>query len=248
MSNCHFAGKEIGCISTKGENEDRVDGILGAAARLIIHYGYDKTTMGDIAKEAGIGRGLVYLHFKNKDEIFEALLAREFQKYVQAWLEHIEQDPKGGTIGGIYRSVLYAINANPFMAAIVKQDRHILGNYLRKPHNMLVSLQSPSMWKDFLIAMQKVGAIRQDVNLEVMEYIMDMLSYGLVGLVEIKKTEDTPPFEEVMETIATMLDRTLTPKDGSNNEAGKALIRQLAAAARAQFEQSQKQTKKPENG
>lgn len=83
-----------------------------------------------------------------------------------------------GTIGGIYRSVLYAINANPFMAAIVKRDSHILGNYLLKPNNMLVNLQSPSMWKNFLLAMQKAGAIRQEVNLEVMEYVVVLQNRG----------------------------------------------------------------------
>jgi AcrR family transcriptional regulator len=223
--------------SNKAENEVRVNTILEATAKLIIQQGYDKTTIGDIARKAGISRGLVYLHFKNKDEIFEALLAQEFLKYAQTWLEHIEQDPRGGTIGGIYRSVLYAISSNPFMAAIVKRDPHIMGNYLRKPNNILVTLQSPSPVKSFLEAMQQAGAIRQDINLVVMEYIMDVLSYGLAGLVEFKKPEDIPPFDEQLEAIATMLDRTLTPEDGGNTEAGKALILQLANTAKAQFEQ-----------
>lgn len=223
---------------TKAETEVRTNTILEAFAKLIIQQGYDKTTMGDIAKKAGISRGLVYLQFKNKDEIFEALLGQEFLKYAQTWLEHIEQDPRGGTIGGIYRSVLYALNSNPFMSAIVKRDPQILGNYLRKPNNMLVNLQSASLWRTFLLEMQKAGAIRQDIDVAVMEYIMDVLSYGLVGLVEFKKPEDIPPFDDQLEAIATMLDRTLTPEDGGNSEAGKALIHQLANTARAQFEQA----------
>ena len=43
-----------------------------------------------------------------------------------------------------------------------------------------------------------------------------------------------------METIADMLDRILTPENGGNSEAGKAVIRQLAASVQQQFIQLEK--------
>lgn len=45
------------------------DAILRAAWKLIRHYGYTKTTIQDIAREAGIGKGTVYLSFSSKSEI-----------------------------------------------------------------------------------------------------------------------------------------------------------------------------------
>ena len=47
--------------------------VLQTAARLLRHYGPMKTTIADIAREAGIGVGSVYLEFCSKDEIVEAL-------------------------------------------------------------------------------------------------------------------------------------------------------------------------------
>jgi hypothetical protein len=44
-----------------------------------------------------------------------------------------------------------------------------------------------------------------------------------------------------MEAIAGMVDRLLTPEDGGNVEAGKAVIRQLAASSRDHFEQMNNQ-------
>ena len=102
------------------ENEDRANRILDAAVKLIVHYGYDKTTVSDIAKEAGISKGAVYLHFESKDALFEALLIREMKNYAEAWLEGIESDPKGGTIGGMYKSMMYAIQRNPFVADLLR--------------------------------------------------------------------------------------------------------------------------------
>jgi hypothetical protein len=40
-----------------------------------------------------------------------------------------------------------------------------------------------------------------------------------------------------MEALGDMMDRLLTPEDGGNREGGKAVIRQIAANARAQFDQ-----------
>ncbi len=53
-------------ISTK---EEVRDAILDATERLLTRYGYRKMTVEDIAREAGIGKGTVYLHFSSKEEI-----------------------------------------------------------------------------------------------------------------------------------------------------------------------------------
>jgi TetR/AcrR family acrAB operon transcriptional repressor len=223
------------------DNEVREQRILDAMAALIMRQGYDKTTMSDIAHEIGVSRGIVYLHFESKEQLFEALVYREVQQYAQTWLEHIEGDPRGGTIGGIYRAVLYAINSRPFMAAMMRRDRHVIGGYLRKPDNLFASMQSSSLWPDTLRAMQEVGAVRKDVDAAVMAHIMDLLSYGLVSVTDFKNPDDIPPIDAVMEAIADMMDRVLTPEDGGNSEAGKAIIRQLAETSRVHFEAMKQQ-------
>lgn len=50
--------------------------ILDAADRRFRHYGYRKTTVEEIAQEAGLSRGTVYLYFGSKDELALAWIAR----------------------------------------------------------------------------------------------------------------------------------------------------------------------------
>ena len=45
------------------------DAILDATDRLLARYGYRKMTVEDIASEAGIGKGTIYLHFSSKEEV-----------------------------------------------------------------------------------------------------------------------------------------------------------------------------------
>ena len=45
------------------------DAILDATDRLLARYGYRKMTVEDIASEAHIGKGTIYLHFASKEEV-----------------------------------------------------------------------------------------------------------------------------------------------------------------------------------
>ncbi|MFK7800532.1 MAG: TetR/AcrR family transcriptional regulator [Anaerolineae bacterium] len=221
--------------SQKTNNPERETRILDAAANLFVHYGYDKTTVSDIAKAAGVSKGAIYLHYDSKDALFEGLLIRETMTYQEHWLDLIGADPKGGTIGSMYKNILYALNASPFMAAMFKQDSRILGSYLRKPDN-LFRKQDQSTRFTFVKMMQDAGAMRSDFDPKIIAHIMDMLAYGLVAMDEIKDKSLIPPLDDLIEGIAELMDRALTPQDGGDNEAGKAVVNQIYEMGKAQFE------------
>ncbi|WP_420627623.1 TetR/AcrR family transcriptional regulator [Candidatus Leptofilum sp.] len=228
---------------TKSENEERRQRILDVAANLIVHYGYDKTTVSDIAREAGISKGAIYLHFDSKEALFEGLIVREMERYTAVWLSRLEADEQGGTIGSMYKNSLYAMNSSPFISALFRQDSRVFGNYVRKPGNFFQTFrqqQAESTRTVFIKMMQDAGAIRQDLDAKVVAHVMDMLAYGLVGLEEVLPKESFPPIEEVIEAIATIMNDALTLKDG-NHEAGKTIVNQLVDAGRQQLETMQQE-------
>jgi AcrR family transcriptional regulator len=180
------------------EDKERETAILTAAAQLIIRYGYNKLTMTDIADAVGLSRGLIYLHFKSKDEVLEALIAHEMLNYGALWLQHIESDPQGGTVASIYRSVVYALNNSPLMASIVKRDEKTFGKYLRKPGNLFESLRTPSMTHNFLAAMQAAGVVRQGVNIAAMAFILDAVSYAMVSSDESPEALAAPAIRKLV--------------------------------------------------
>src|SRR5260370_535648 len=48
--------------------------ILAAATRLIHVHGYNHTTLDDILRESGVGKGNFYYHFKSKEDLGYAIL------------------------------------------------------------------------------------------------------------------------------------------------------------------------------
>jgi AcrR family transcriptional regulator len=61
--------------------------LIEAATAVFLRYGFRRTTMGDIAKEAGVSRPALYLRFCNKEQIFaevmKAFLARTLEEIRQ---------------------------------------------------------------------------------------------------------------------------------------------------------------------
>ena len=55
----------------------RAQRILDAASALILCWGYNKTTLDDVSRQAGVAKGTLYLHWKTREELFAALIERE---------------------------------------------------------------------------------------------------------------------------------------------------------------------------
>ena len=62
-----------------------------AAKRVFTDKGFGKATMEDIAKEAELSPGTLYLYFKNKDELYASLSLRILQ-YLMIRLEHVNAE------------------------------------------------------------------------------------------------------------------------------------------------------------
>lgn len=76
---------------TKQEAERTFHALLDAAGRIFIRQGLAPTTLNDIATEAGLTRGAVYWHFKNKDAVIQALWQRNALPLHQEFLAALGQ-------------------------------------------------------------------------------------------------------------------------------------------------------------
>lgn len=63
---------------TKEDTQQTYDALLDAAERIFCEKGVSNTTLNDVASAAGMTRGAIYWHFKDKKELFHALCDRAF--------------------------------------------------------------------------------------------------------------------------------------------------------------------------
>jgi AcrR family transcriptional regulator len=58
------------------EKQHRIQNILQAAEKVFFSKGYEFATMNEIAHEAELGKGTLYLYFKGKDDVHRAIVER----------------------------------------------------------------------------------------------------------------------------------------------------------------------------
>jgi len=61
---------------------DKREAILRAAIKVFAQKGYFSSKVADIAKEAGIADGTVYLYFKSKDEVLHSIFDRAMEEFI----------------------------------------------------------------------------------------------------------------------------------------------------------------------
>jgi AcrR family transcriptional regulator len=77
-------------------DHNRADNIVEAAEELFARYGYERTSIEDIARHLDIGKGSIYLDFHTKEEILFRILERHAEKMqaeLRARLERKDGSP-----------------------------------------------------------------------------------------------------------------------------------------------------------
>lgn len=205
---------------------DREARLLDAVARLVSRYGYDKTSVDDIAREAGASKGAVYLHWPSKEALFDAALVREAQRFLDVFMARVEADPNGGTLAAIYRHAMLAVADNPLMLALYTRDARTLGEYARR--------QGPARYRqrmifgqEFVRRMQAASLMRADLDPEVTTYLMAVISFGLLSINQLAPTVPSPPLDVMASALADLVHRALANETHGSSEAGKRALRIL---------------------
>src|SRR5256885_5595907 len=68
--------------ASAGATTDKREAILRAATKVFARSGYFTSKVADIAAEAGIADGTVYLYFKSKDEILHSIFDRAMERFI----------------------------------------------------------------------------------------------------------------------------------------------------------------------
>jgi len=69
------------------------DQILDAAARLIHLRGYHGTSLDDVLRESGVGKGNFYYYFRSKEDLGFAIIDRVVERFLERTLEPAFVDP-----------------------------------------------------------------------------------------------------------------------------------------------------------
>ena len=212
--------------------QERADRILDAAAELILRWGYKKTTIDDIAKQARVAKGTIYLHWKTREDLFMALLIREDFKYAEDLKQRIASDPQGSTLRGFVKHATLALLHNALIKAVFLNDTELLGEVASREYSSATYPQRIENYKNFLTFLRSHGMVSTDIGIREQTYIFSAVWIGFLLAEQWMPEEFKVSNEEMVELLADTVQRALEPRnpnsatskdDGSLDEVSKAL-------------------------
>ena len=132
--------------------------LLGVATDLFSKVGYRRTIMDEVAREAGVAKGTVYLYFKNKQELLLHAIAEEKKRNMAGWLPLLkdELEPRD-RLRRVLAKVLLDAPQFPLTAKLITGDREILV-FLTEMGPEMATLMEQSSRASMTLLLEGVGS------------------------------------------------------------------------------------------
>ena len=88
------------------KDEEKQDALFEATVKLVNEIGFAASSVAKIAKEAGVTRGAIYWHFKNKPDLFFAMMEQVSLPLIDRIDGNLPADNPGDPLLGIEASML----------------------------------------------------------------------------------------------------------------------------------------------
>jgi len=151
------------------KDENKHQKILKAAVKVFAEKGFYNSRVSEIAKEANVADGTIYLYFKNKDDILISLFEEEFGQIVENMRKELakEKDP-------LQKIRIFAIT---HLSIVSKQQQlgEVLGVEVRQSSKFMKEyIDNPfieylNLIRSIVIEGQEKGFIRKDLTPGIMK-------------------------------------------------------------------------------
>jgi AcrR family transcriptional regulator len=208
--------------------EQRIDTIVESARKVFCAYGFEKGSIEDIAKEAGIAEGTIYRYFDSKQGLLNEVLRRHYS----ALFEDIQQTLP--SIKGPGNRIRYLIRRT---LVTISEDRSMCGLralYASQSDNKLPALSHDQNRRMAILMANEVkagmkdGTFRSDTSPSLVCYMIG----GALELTEhsFMRTGKAIAIDDVTESICRMIHCGIDAIDATT-ESLASLVKRLGHAA-----------------
>jgi AcrR family transcriptional regulator len=196
-----FAPERASAPPAGGENDDgeRRDRIAGAAARCFARWGYIRTRMEDIAREAGIARPALYRYYAGKEALLLEVLVRHIEQRAAELHRRVRRrGPSGPLIVEALRTGI--TGADDAMAQTVLEEDvvHVTAKLVAESHAVFEAMSA--YWRPYLEYARERGELRPGVELDEAVRWLTFIIFHFLTM-----PETVPPVDELPRYLKTFV-------------------------------------------
>jgi AcrR family transcriptional regulator len=210
--------------ATVARRRERADRILDAAAELTLRWGYDKTTVDDVARLADVAKGTIYLHWTSREALFLAMLRREQLALAGDVARRVTEDPAPSTMRSLLTHSVLVYQERPLLKAVLVRDMDVLGRLVRSGQAGNARGPVHSGFVGYLGILRDHGWVRTDQSLADQVNLISALFVGFFVMAPVLPDEFTLSDQQAAPLLADAVCRAVERADPltSNEAAGLA--------------------------
>ena len=183
--------------------------ILQAATEVFARRGFHGARVADIAEAAGIAYGLVYHHFRNKDDILAAIFSDRWAEYVQYIDEMAEsREPFRSQVAHLVHFWVETWRNEPHLMTVMINEISRSYEFIES-HDVGTVMEAFAIVERMLRRAQDLGELRADLDCRLASYLVlgaaEMVLTGYVLDTLHRETRDAFSADE-RQLVSMLLD------------------------------------------
>lgn len=194
---------------TDEEKQRRREMILEAARGRFQRFGFSKTTMEEIATDAGISKGTIYLYFPAKEDIFTEIMATEALELERLMYHAVKNEESvRRQLEMIFVGSIEYMEQHPFLKSTLRRDVEMVTPRILK-HTFAIEDRYVSVIEDYVRRGMERGEIERH-NPRLIAYVLykifEAFTYGY------RLDEEGFDKEDIEALIPLLINKGLTPE------------------------------------
>ncbi|MGC8719935.1 MAG: TetR/AcrR family transcriptional regulator [Thermodesulforhabdaceae bacterium] len=119
--------------NSNDKKTEKYERILDAAIRVFAQKGFYQSRVSDIAREAGVADGTIYLYFKNKDDILISIFEEKMRSAIAIFQQELSQTENAlSKLKRFVRVHLDLFRQNPELAAVLQVELRQSSRFMKE--------------------------------------------------------------------------------------------------------------------
>jgi TetR/AcrR family fatty acid metabolism transcriptional regulator len=178
--------------------EERRQQILTAAAAVFAEKGFDRATISDVARAAGLADGSIYNYFRDKQDLLVHLPHQFIRPPVEALRAARGTDTPAtaeALLQGMAQNIVNVITQNRELARVLFTSIPFVDQDLRVEYMRQVPLYALEALEEYITAQQAAGVFRADLDAAIAARAFPGLMLFFLLVQEILQPPKLPRFE-----------------------------------------------------
>lgn len=194
----------LGGRPAAGEDPVKREQILDGAQRVFMRMGFDASSMNDITREAGVSKGTLYVYFKNKEDLFAAIIQRKKSLVFEQLREIVAADKpiaetlyEFGVTFGVHLLSDDAIRGQRIVIGVLERMPELADGFFKFGPNT-----GPALLANYLAKQADLGKLKPiDDPMYTSRQLGDLCMAGLYRPRLFGEMREPPPREKVERNV-----------------------------------------------